>query len=127
MKEAILKYVEEHPHTSFAELTQSIPNFSGEYGLFQPDFPNVVVWPSLSEQAVQALVDLLRSQQIVFTPASILTYHIDGLRPSLPIATGPKHYKSPRWLPVCICTPTQRDADAKKSKVKGKTKMRTKR
>jgi len=114
MKEAILKYVEGHPYTSFVELTEAIPNFSGDYALFQPDFPNVIVWPSLSQGAVEALVELLRTAQVVFTPASQLTYHIDGSRPSLPVATGPKHYKSPRWLPVCICTPAQRDADAKK-------------
>jgi hypothetical protein len=118
MKDAILNHIKDNPYTSFADLADSIPNFSGDYALFQPEFPNVIVWPALSEVAVDSLVSLLRDRKIIFTPVSQLTYHIDGIRPKMPIALGPKNYKYPRWLPVCICIPEQKSAEARYSEKK---------
>jgi hypothetical protein len=104
MKAQILEYITKRPTATFANLDREIPGFAGELGMFTPDFPNVILWPAISAEAIQALSELLRNGEIVMQPASQLSYLIDGKRPSMPVALGPKLYKTERWFPVCFST-----------------------
>jgi hypothetical protein len=106
MKTAILEFIRKRPTTTFANLDREIPGFAGDQAMFQPAFPNVILWPAVSGEAIQALNELLQEREIVMQPASQLSYFIDGKRPALPIAKGLKPYKSERWLPVCFSTRT---------------------
>ncbi|MDD1608059.1 MAG: hypothetical protein LUQ18_06110, partial [Methylococcaceae bacterium] len=59
MKYQILKFIKERDHVSFQELTRAIKGFSGELPLPLPDYENIIVWHSLSQEAGKALIDLL--------------------------------------------------------------------
>lgn len=109
MKEQIYSLIKNRQHVSFAELAHEVENFSGEFAIYTPPYENVILWPSLSEQALIALIDLLKEERVFAHPSSLLIYAIDQMRPSFPIAKGFKHYKTTRWLPVVLCTfPFQR-------------------
>lgn len=105
MADAILELVTERETVTFAELVNYISGFSGEYQLSHGR-PNVVIWPSASETAADALNQLRAENKIFMHPANILSYICDGVVPNMPVAKRiPNNgYKKPRWLPVCFCT-----------------------
>jgi hypothetical protein len=121
MKALILKYIQKRPTATFANLDEEIPDFAGDLAMFNPQFPNVIVWPGMSEAAVTALAELMREGKIVMESANQLSYFIDGKRPNMPIALGFKAYKAPRWLPVCFST---KEEIASRPQKKGKQKQR---
>jgi hypothetical protein len=102
MKQSILNYIRKHPTATFANLDSDIPGFSGELAMFNPAFPNIILWPSMSAEAIEALGELLAEKAITMKRASQLSYFIDGKRPTLRVASAVKQYKTERWLPVCF-------------------------
>ena len=105
MKTTILDLVQRRDHVSFSELAAMVPGFSGEFSLSIPDYPTIVLWPWLSEAGATALTELLRDHQIHMHVADVMAYMADrGSIPALPLATGAKRYRSPRWLPVTFST-----------------------
>lgn len=90
--------------------------------MFQPAFPNVIIWPAMSSEAIRALGELIQEGEVVMEPASQLSYFIDGKRPDLPIAKGFRPYKTERWLPVCFSTRAHVEARRSK-KSKGKRRL----
>jgi hypothetical protein len=101
MKEQILQRIKNRPWTSFAGLSQDIPGFSGSLGMFVgDDADNVCIWPSLSQEAYDALSELLDEDAIYGKQTVALTYFIDSCVPKLPVARRDGKYKTPHWWPV---------------------------
>ena len=102
MKDTILEYIRERPGTIFGDLCSDIPGFSGELAMTDPNFPTVILWPSVSKEGVDALGGLITEKQVRMDGASQLSYFMAGYVSTLPIAKGFKKYKSDHWLPVCF-------------------------
>ncbi len=83
---------------SFAEIERGYGKGSCAYGCKE----HIYYWFSLTEPVVDAIHELYREKQILFYPANILVYLVDGLVPRVPIAKGNRSYKTDRWLPVVI-------------------------
>jgi hypothetical protein len=104
MKEEIYNLIEDRQGVSFAELTDLVEGFRGEIAMCLKDDPdpNIILWPSVSEEALQAISELLEEGRIKASSTNVMVYMCDGLMPSLPIAKRvPKDgYKDPHWWPV---------------------------
>lgn len=105
MKESILKYIKERQGVSFVELSRDIPGFNGERTLKHATFENLFLWFDLSDEAINALLDLIKNDEVKVRVATPMIYYIDGMVPQLPIAKNLRGYKEPRWLPVTLSTP----------------------
>ncbi len=100
LKDQILQMITEFPTTSFAGLSR-IPGFSGDRGLFVgDDANNVCMWPLLSQEACDAIRELLVSESIHGQTTSVFTYTIDGCVPRMPLAMKSGKHKKPHWLPM---------------------------
>ena len=106
LKEKILDHVMNRNHVSFAEL-MDFPNFDGnkEWILTTPKASNLVLWTHMSNEAIDAIDELIEEKKIVMRPACKLTYLVDGAGLKYPIMKSIRHYKTPRWMPVCFCRP----------------------
>jgi hypothetical protein len=72
------------------------------YGGGSPDC-NVVLWVGLTENLIQALVQLMAEEKIEARTANPLIYLADGGGLNLPIAKGiNRKYKTPHWAPVVL-------------------------
>jgi hypothetical protein len=69
--------------------------------------PNLVLWQGLSSEAVAAINELKEAKKVFATPASQLTYMVDGTMLKMPIAKNLREYVHPHWYPVCFNTPDQ--------------------
>lgn len=85
---------------SFANLS-TIPGFSGQAGMEIED-KNIFIWFSCSEEAIQAIRDLLNEKQIELHSTTHLTYIVDGCVPRYPVAKSDRAYKTPRWQPMAL-------------------------
>jgi hypothetical protein len=101
MKNKILKLLDDFGDgASFAEISR-IEGFNGEFMYGFPEM-NVYYWFSCSQEAIDALKELITEERIVLKPTVELVYLNDGIRPKYPIAKQTKKYISTRWLPVVI-------------------------
>jgi len=91
-------------YISFVELDQ-LDGFRGDTALTLEDYPNVVVWPSVSPQAAEDLATLMAAGECRIGRASMLTYLVDGKVPKLPVAKRRMRYREPHWLPVMLLRP----------------------
>jgi hypothetical protein len=103
MKNQILTLIRKWRHMTFSELQAQVPGFSGDVAFVHAQDPNVILWPWCSDEALDALGELLKQGLIFMHPSSVdnyaATFHD---YPSMPIVVRPQSggYKSPRWLPV---------------------------
>lgn len=104
MKQGIRRLVEERNHVSFAELNRYIPGFTGDYGISSSVDPNVLYWAGLSQEAVEALRDLVAEKAFHYEPTGFLTYLIDGCTLKFPVARRIRKagYKKEHWCPVVL-------------------------
>lgn len=101
MKESILEYVKEKSGgVSFVELANNIPGFSGDYSIGVGK--NIWYWFFMSEEAADALRELIDEGGIHLALSDILVYMVDGGIPNVPIAKRLREYKKPRWLPTVV-------------------------
>lgn len=99
MKQQILETIRTRGEgVTFVEL-MAIEGFKGDYVWGREDY-NIWFWGGLSDQAIDALEELLRTNQIAMTPTYPLTYLIDGVIVKWPIAKQVRKYKKEHWLPV---------------------------
>jgi hypothetical protein len=106
MKTEILAYVKEHPGTSFVELQRVVPGFSGEKTLWSGEREdNILLWDSISQEGIEALQELMQSNDIEVRSSHFLVYMVDGILLNLPIARRRVHYKKPHWLPATMSVP----------------------
>jgi hypothetical protein len=108
MKDEILRMCAKG-HVSFVELEQ-IVGFSGDLAWGNDEY-NIWSWFSMSEDACDALDNLLRDGYICLNPSEPLVYIIDGGIPRAPIAKSMRKYRNPHWLPVTVSL-TKRGRDA---------------
>ena len=64
MKTQIYEYIKTKKHVSFAELSNHIEGFNGEYMFHLPENANVVLWVEMSEKATESVFELLKEQKI---------------------------------------------------------------
>lgn len=83
---------------SFVDLSR-IKGFTGEFEWIDTKW-NVVYWPKISEEAIEAMEDLVKEKKITVRPTNWLVYFIDGCVPKYPIAKSIRNYKRTRWLPI---------------------------
>jgi hypothetical protein len=87
-------------HVSFAELSR-LDGFKGEMALFFED-KNIMLWPKLSEEAVEILDRLRGAGEFHYHPTLPLIYLVDGVSLNMPIAKSDRHYSEMHWLPVVL-------------------------
>src|SRR6516225_7638239 len=86
-------------HVSFAELSR-IEGFSGgSLALTLGDNDSIVFWDDLSQEAVDALQQLIAAH---CEPCSPLVYLVDGVMPRLPISKQARRYKERHWGPIVL-------------------------
>lgn len=103
MKDKILKAIEKNggKGVSFVNLERDVEGFSQDNGLAWGNENNLVYWVNMSDDAVSAMVDLIKNDLIVAVPTETLVYMIDGKLPKLPVAKSLKRkYKEQHWLPM---------------------------
>ncbi|NOQ13349.1 MAG: hypothetical protein GQ583_02555 [Methyloprofundus sp.] len=103
----ILKYIKELDHVSFQELSREIKGFSGEFPMPLPDYENIIIWHSLSQEAGKALIELLIAEDIFVHPFDSKFATLEGGEfPSYPIAASLKNFKTTHWFPMTLsCKP----------------------
>lgn len=104
MKQEILEYVKKYGGVTFAELSRIIPGFKGDKSLSMPELSkrNIFIWDGVSDEAAQALVELLEKKEIKMGPCNPLLYVMDGVVPNMKVAKAFRFYKEPRWMPVIL-------------------------
>lgn len=100
LQQRVLKYIQEYGSVSFAELARHVEGFKGDYAFYSNKKKNIVLWDGLSEEAGQALEQLINSYKITMKPTMLLVYLIDGMFLGYPIARRVRDYKKPHWLPI---------------------------
>lgn len=88
-------------HVTFAQLSR-LPGFAGDLAMLvnSPRASNIVYWDGLSQEAVDGLEIIRREGEYEIVPTVSLTYLIDGMAMTLPIAKRARHYKKPHWMPM---------------------------
>lgn len=98
MAKQIVDYVRDYGGVSFVELERKIEGFKGDRALYFPSYPNLILWPWVSPEAVEALNSITGIIEV--KPCSFLVYMTDGKIPDMQIAKQAKAYETERWLPV---------------------------
>jgi hypothetical protein len=98
MKQEILDCISKGA-VSFVELAREVPGFEGDLQLRLPQ-KNWVLWSGLSQEAVDALKELMDDNLITQTPCQPITYMVDGGWLDLPLVKTARSYKKPHWIPV---------------------------
>lgn len=94
--------------TSFVEIVAAIDAAGipaeGDHALCNSGDPNIVLWPGISEEVVDAVTQLLHSGLAHLHPTDQLVYIADGAVPNMPVVSRPPvaGYKTPHWLPAVV-------------------------
>ena len=121
LEDAILAYVKQYDTTTFAELQlkfRSRADVDGDLALCHNVYTNIVWWNGISRAFCEAISNLVEQEKVFFHPASPWTYVFDGLALNMKHAKSPRHYKKPRWAPVCLRTiPTKQKKSSRRAAV----------
>jgi hypothetical protein len=85
---------------TFVELLRFVPYLQGDLQLFQDDNPTIVLWEGVSQECIDALVELQADDLVELEPVNPLVYVLDSFLPRRDIATAQRRYKDLRWRPV---------------------------
>jgi hypothetical protein len=105
MAKQIYDYVLKNGHVSFVELSKHIPGF------YNPDdstmytfakYPNIVIWMNVSDEAVQAMEELVKSNRVFLNPCSSMVYLADGKILLLPIPKRVPPVNEKLWWVPCV-------------------------
>ncbi len=108
MKQQILEFVQRRGGVSFAELRNLLGDAGkGYHALHVTGYPNLIIWPNMSEPFIKAVQELLAEGHLVMKPTSYLVYLADGLHPNMPMARRKCQYKEPHWIPVVLDCPAR--------------------
>lgn len=102
MEEKIIRLVRERGHVSFLEIRDLFPSERGEISIAMPGYYNILYWWGLSEDLARAISNVLERQAVFVHPATPLTYAIDGVMTTMPLAKSVRQYKEPHWYPVTL-------------------------
>lgn len=86
---------------TFAELNRRIPD-RGTVSWLYPEGDNIIIWANMSDDYMDALAELMKEYKIQIKPCAPFIYACDGEMMDLPLATKPKKYKKPHWLPMTL-------------------------
>lgn len=103
MPQAILELIRQRDHVSFAELSQEIPQFKGDLTMTQRQGGNLILWDGISQEATDAIKQLLDTGLIYMETTPRATYiAFDGgdLGAIYDLAKTVREYATPRWLPI---------------------------
>lgn len=108
VKKAILDYISENNHVSYAELEwffkdKQIP-FKGNLDVISGKCEHVVFWCGWSKEILDIIGELFDESKIHREPTPVLTYLIDGGVLDMPIVKRNIDYKTDHWLPTVFCT-----------------------
>ena len=106
LKAEILEMVTDRGGVSFAELSR-IEGFKddsdhpdGALAMMHPRFDNIVLWPNVTPEGIEAIRSLMADNAIHWLPCDPIIYVVDGCMLKLPVVKNAQPYKHPRWLPV---------------------------
>lgn len=105
LADRFLAHIREYDYVSFAGLQHAFPEIVSKpdgWALESPKGKNIVIWTGLTREAVDAFGKLHKAALIVAVPCDFIIYAIDGEFPTLPLAKGPRDYKTLHWLPVTL-------------------------
>lgn len=105
MKEKILALCKARKGLSFSELTRLLPETNGGFGHgVITEYGNILFWAGLSNECIDALLDLKEEGKIEYDPTPAFTYLLDGDYLDLPVMdkVPKKKFKGEKWLPVVI-------------------------
>ena len=103
MKEKIMRSMDElEDYVSFADLKARVEGFQGPLAIVHHEFENIVIWAGVSWEFHDAMNELMETQEVFLESTTPLTYIIDGLVPSLPVAKSLRNYNRERWFPMVI-------------------------
>lgn len=76
----------------------------GDLAHFSTQDNNIVFWTNCSDAFLDAIDQLMDEEKMFMHPAERLTYMIDGVTITMPMAKRPPAggYKKPHWLPICF-------------------------
>jgi hypothetical protein len=119
LEEAMVAYVEENDYVTFAELSLRLGEYfngTGDWALEL--WPNGILWTGMSEDFLQAYLNLKNQGIIDAVGVAPLVYLMDGAVLNLPVPKRlprdkVKGYAKPYWLPICL-----RPGDGKQQAVK---------
>lgn len=104
LEDDILAYVQQRNSVTFIELCRDVAGFADPTaGLMHVN--NLVMWEGIAHDAAHALQALLRDGRLDVTPCGPLPYLIDGATLRLPLATTPRAYARPHWMPMTFSAP----------------------
>lgn len=101
LEQAILAYVREHTHCTFAALVKGVAGCTGQFAVGTA-FENLYLWRGMSREAVEALFVLEKMKHISFERGNVSDYGEEGSATGLPHAMEAEDHASPHWLPVLI-------------------------
>jgi hypothetical protein len=106
LKEQILEFVTQHSHATLPQIVRRFEGARGELWFESRNFENVVFWKGLSQEAIDALSELLEEKAIFMHPSSQREYLAgdDWAMLLLPQAMSGRSYASPHWRPVSLCS-----------------------
>jgi hypothetical protein len=105
LKEEILEFVNQAGRVRLQDICRQFERASGELWFRSRNFENVVFWRGLSQEAIDALEELLEEKAIFMHPASLREYAAgdDWAMLLLPLAMSGRSYASPHWRIVSLC------------------------
>jgi len=96
-------FIKHYEHVSFPELSERVLGFNGNRSISL--LHNLLLWASVSQEAIDALQTLLSEGRIHIWPAENSPALLGGGL-LLPVARRLRPYAKPRWLPVTLdCRP----------------------
>lgn len=107
----VIDLVRRRGGVTFVEIEQCLGEdipLRGDHILALPEpYPNIVLWAGMSQVFVEVMAAVQQTHLLEIQPTSYLTYMIDGMLPSLPVAKArtdrqAKGYKTEHWAPVCF-------------------------
>ncbi|MBX3437489.1 MAG: AAA family ATPase [Planctomycetaceae bacterium] len=104
IRAAIIEHVRQFDRVTFSRLQADFAPFvptAGEFGLVLRSDPRILVWPRLSSQLVDLLIDLTAAKRLYINPTAIDAYD-PPVRPKLAVLESLPEEKqpSPAWLPL---------------------------
>ncbi|GKT26747.1 hypothetical protein [Acidovorax sp. SUPP3334] len=102
LKDQIFEYVKKYRSVTYAELNQNIVGFRGNRMSLVPEIPSIVYWSGLSDEAYEAIAELLNEKRVFHNASTPQQYLRAGGGLTIPIVKSNKITKELRWLPVVL-------------------------
>ncbi len=100
---AAIRYMVDHGgQVSFADLAEA-PGVSGPYPFGMPT-RNVVFWPKMSQVAIEAMSELIKSEEVGLVPChpAVYDHSSTSKRPDLPLVTSWGPFSSQHFAPMLV-------------------------